>query len=217
MSARRRPPAYPGPVAQGHYFEARPASRPRPRSLRVRLGDLEVELATDSGVFSAQRLDPGTAVLLEHLEPVPEGDLLDLGCGYGPLALALARRRPDATVWAVDVNERALELTRSNAGTLGLANIRVARPDEVPGAVRFGGIYSNPPIRIGKAALHQLLVDWLDRLLPAGRARLVVQKHLGSDSLARWLAEQSFPTTRLTSVGGYRILEVGRRAAAEQH
>ena len=138
--------------------------------------------------------------------PPVRGPLLDLGCGYGPIAVTLATRRRRLPVWAVDVNDRALALTRANAA--GLGNVTVARPDEVPGGVAFAGVYSNPPIRSGKAALHGLMRRWLPRLLPQGRAYLVVHKHLGADSLTTWLRGQGWPTTRLTSVQGYRILEV---------
>ena len=139
-----------------------------------------------------------------------EGDrILDLGCGWGPIACVAAVRAPWATVWAIDVNERARQLTAHNAEQAGVAaRVRVAAPDEVPGDLRFDRILSNPPIRIGKAALHELLRTWLARLGPSGRAHLVVQKHLGSDSLARWLDGQGHATTRLTSRAGYRVLEV---------
>src|SRR5690606_26642157 len=135
---------------------------------------------------------------------------LDLGCGYGAVALTLARRAPGATVWAVDVNERALDLTRANAAAAGLANVRVARPAEVPATVRFATLWSNPPVRVGKAALHQLLDGWLARLATDGWALLVVQKHLGADSLHRWLADRGWSVTRRTSRMGYRLLEVRR-------
>ena len=151
-------------------------------------------------------------MLLESAQP-PAGalDLLDLGCGYGPIALALARRAPDAIVWAVDVNQRALDLCAANATANGLTNVRAVKPDMVPPDVRFGGIWSNPPIRIGKRALHDLLLSWLERLDEDAHAWLVVQKHLGSDSLARWLEETGWPADRRVSRAGYRVLEVGRR------
>lgn len=132
--------------------------------------------------------------------------MLDLGCGYGPLALAMALQSPEASVWAVDVNERARELCAGNAARAGLTNVHVRAPDEVPAAIRFSAIWSNPPIRIGKAALHGLLRRWLARLEPSGEAYLVVQRHLGSDSLQRWLAEQGWPTTRVASRQSYRVL-----------
>jgi 16S rRNA G1207 methylase RsmC len=170
-----------------------------------------LQLMTDRGVFSHGRIDPGTTVLLRHIPPPPErGHLLDLGCGYGPIALALAVRSPGTTVWAVDVNERAIELTRENAAAAGLDNVHATLPDGVEKELRFTAMYSNPPIHIGKPALHPLLMDWLARLEPAGSAWLVVQRNLGSDSLARWLGEQGLVVARRASVRGYRLLEVRR-------
>jgi 16S rRNA (guanine1207-N2)-methyltransferase len=199
-------------MADSHYFDADPDVPSRPAEVELTLPDGSVRLRTDRGVFSAGRIDPGTAVLLrEAPPPPPTGDLLDLGCGYGPIAIALARRAPGATVWAVDVNERALELVRENAAALGLANVRPVLPAAVPADVRWSGIWSNPPIRIGKEALHRLLSDWLGRLAPEAKAWLVVQKHLGSDSLAKWLEEQGHPTVRLSSRKAYRVLEVAAR------
>ena len=198
-----------GVVPNGHYFDARPAVPSRPIQVRLALPDATVWLRTDRGVFSAERVDAGTELLLKLAgPPAPQGHLLDLGCGYGPIAVTLARRAPGATVWAVDVNERALQLVRENAAALDLRNIRPARPDEVPAAVRFAGLWSNPPIRIGKEALHHLLSGWLGRLSPDGQGWLVVHKHLGSDSLGAWLAETGVVVHRRASRQGYRILEV---------
>jgi 16S rRNA (guanine1207-N2)-methyltransferase len=191
------------------YFAARPDARSGPATVRVRLPDLDLQLTTDRGVFAGHRLDAGTDTLLRRGEQlVPDGAVLDLGCGYGPIAVVLARRNPAAVVWAIDVNERARDLCGRNARDAGLANVRVAAPDEVPSDVRFGAIWSNPPIRIGKAALHDLLLRWLARLTPEGAAHLVVHKHLGSDSLARWLGEQGFGVVRRASHQGYRLLDV---------
>jgi 16S rRNA (guanine1207-N2)-methyltransferase len=194
-----------------HYFSTSPGARSRPTTVRLDLPDVSFTLQADRGVFSSGHVDPGTKVLLlEAPPPPPAGDLLDLGCGYGPIALTLAARSPGATVWAVDVNERALELTRANAEAAGLANVRVAAPDDVPADLRFAAIWSNPPVRIGKAALHELLVRWLARLDEDGRALLVVQKHLGSDSLHRWLEGEGWQVERRTSRMAYRVLEVQR-------
>jgi 16S rRNA G1207 methylase RsmC len=129
----------------------------------------------------------------------------------------LARLAPAATVWAVDTNPRALALTALNAERLGLANIRPALPAAVPEDVELDLIWSNPPIRIGKEALHQLLAQWLGRLAPAGRAELVVQKNLGADSLRRWLDEQmGFETRKLASAKGYRVLSVSRKRPGDK-
>ena len=191
------------------YFAARPDARSDEGTVRVRLPDLDLELTTDRGVFAGRRLDAGTDTLLRRGEQiVPDSAVLDLGCGYGPIAVVLARRNPDAVVWAVDVNERARDLCARNTRDIGLANVWVAAPDDVPDDVRFAAIWSNPPIRIGKVALHALLLRWLARLTPGGTAHLVVHKHLGSDSLARWLAEQGFTVVRRASHQGYRLLDV---------
>jgi 16S rRNA (guanine1207-N2)-methyltransferase len=196
-------------VSDSHYFDRRPAVASQRRQVALTLPDLDLTLATDRGVFSGDRIDPGTKYLLMEAPPPPAtGDLLDLGCGYGPIAVTLARRAPEAQVWAVDVNERALELVRENAEAAGLTNVRAALPDEVPDGVTFAAIWSNPPVRIGKAALHELLLRWLARLDGDGVALLVVQKHLGSDSLARWMGEQGYRVERLGSRMAYRLLEV---------
>lgn len=191
------------------YFEEQPTAAGRPGTVTLVLPDLHLHLATDSGVFSADRIDPGTRILLQTVPPPPrEGDLLDLGCGYGPIALTMAVRAPRATVWAVDVNRRSLALCERNAKAAGLDKVRVAHADEVPDDIRFAAIWSNPPIRIGKRAVHEMLTRWLDRLVPGGQAHLVVQRHLGADSLQRWLADSGRRVTRVTSRQGYRILKV---------
>ena len=198
-----------------HYFTAAPASADERRRVRVRLAGREVDVEVATGVFSPGGVDKGTAVLLDAAPAPPAtGTFLDLGCGWGPVALTLALRSPSATVYAVDVNERALDLTGRNAATLGLAGVRASTADGIPDAVRFDLIWSNPPIRVGKAALHALLRAWLPRLAPGGVAYLVVQKNLGSDSLQRWVeADLGMPCTRLASSRGFRVLEV--RPAAD--
>ncbi|HEY0118209.1 MAG TPA: methyltransferase [Cellulomonas sp.] len=193
-----------------HYFSARPATPDERRTITVELAGRPVSVETAGGVFSPGHVDLGTRVLLREVPDPPQiGDLLDLGCGWGPLALTMALLSPAARVWAVDVNERALDLVRANAERLGLVNVTAARPDEVPATVSFGAIWSNPPIRVGKDALHELLAHWLPRLAPGGQAWLVVGKHLGADPLARWLSDElALPVERATSAKGFRVLTV---------
>ncbi len=192
-----------------HYFSPRPHAPHRPGLVRVILPDVYLELATDAGVFSPGRLDPGTRLLLDEAPaPPPAGDVLDLGCGYGPIACVLAKRSPGATVWAVDVNERALELCARNAAAAGLPNVRCVTPDDPAVPARLAGIWSNPPVRIGKAALHELLSAWLGRLAPGVAAYLVAGRNLGADSLQRWLAGQGWQVTRRAARSGYRLLQV---------
>lgn len=201
---------------ESHYFSPQPDAPSERRLIKLRLRDLEADLWTDRGVFAGDRVDPGTLVLLESAAAPPAGraELLDLGCGYGPIAVALARRAPEARVWAVDVNERALELTRDNAFLNGCSNLHACQPTEVPAELRFDAIYSNPPVRIGKEPLHGLLREWLDRLSERGAAQLVVQRHLGSDSLAAWLEGQGRAVRRVASKRGYRVLEVSGGSAS---
>jgi 16S rRNA (guanine1207-N2)-methyltransferase len=197
-----------------HYFSAHPVSDDALRPLHVRLAGRTVELVTSGGIFSPDHIDIGTRVLLDDAPDAPRsGDLLDLGCGWGAIALTLALESPEATVWAVDVNERALDLVRRNAARLGLDNVRAVLPDAVPDGLEFRTIWSNPPIRIGKAALHELLLHWMPRLEVGADAWLVVQRNLGSDSLQRWL-EDALPAglgvERAASSKGFRLLRVQR-------
>lgn len=195
-----------------HYFTADPSVPFTRERIEVEVWDERLRLDTGSGVFARGRLDVGTAVLFRETDPPTDvARVLDLGCGYGVIGLALARCLPDARVTAVDVNERALLLARENAVGLGVADrYEALLPGEVAPDATYDEIWSNPPIRIGKAALHELLLTWLPRLAPGGRAVLVVGRNLGADSLQRWLGEQGWPTERIASAKGFRVLEVRR-------
>ncbi len=198
-------------VTADHYFTAEPSARPDRHRVEFTVAGREYALSASRGVFSADRLDPGTAVLLRKAPlPGPRGGVyLDLGCGYGPIAAVLASSSPKATVYAVDVNLRALELVRENAAALGLAErVIAATPDEVPDGVVFDEIWSNPPIHVGKPELHATLLRWLPRLAPGGSGWLVVARHLGGDSLQLWLRAQGWQAERCASQKGYRVLRV---------
>jgi len=198
-----------------HYFAESPRVASHPATIRVTLPGRTLELTTDRGVFAHGQLDRGTELLLRSAPPPPaDADVLDFGCGYGPIAVFMALQQPSARVWAVDINERARALSALNAERAGVANITTVDPDGVPPGVRFSVIYSNPPVRLGKEALHALLSTWLARLTPGGAAYLVVQRHLGSDSLATWLESTGFGAHRMRSRQGYRLLEVRPGAAA---
>lgn len=193
-----------------HYFDAEPSvtSRVMRYTIDGPLSPISVE--SDSGVFSHGSLDKATALLLERIADVlvdlPDGDLMDLGCGAGPIALVLAQLFPGRTVWAVDTNTRALELTSRNAAANNLPNIRAVVPSDVPGDARIAAIVSNPPIRIGKRDLHAMLGHWFSRVRDGGRALMVVGRHLGADSLQKWLGDQGWPTDRVGSSKGFRLL-----------
>ncbi|MGA1812964.1 methyltransferase [Frondihabitans sp. 4ASC-45] len=202
-------------MTSDHYFSSSPSSELRPREITVELAGRELTLATAAGVFSPGRIDPGTAVLLGSMPTPPsDGTFLDVGCGWGPIALTLALRAPEATVWAVDVNERVLELLRENAARVGLTNVNAVLPQDVPDDLVFDGIWSNPPIRVGKEALHGILSQWLPRLGIDMEAYLVVAKNLGADSLQRWMNEtmaEIVEVERETTSKGYRVLRAVRQ------
>jgi len=199
-------------MSSDHYFSATPASADERRTITVELNSQKYQVQTASGTFSPTGLDKGTAVLLEHV-PAPRGTVLDIGCGWGPIAMTAALQNPDSKVYGVEVNKRSIDLARLNAQALGLENLSISDPDGIEDDLQFDTIWSNPPIRIGKDALHELLLKWLPRLAPGGEAWMVVQKNLGSDSLQKWLVGQ-LPTdwsiTRETSSKGFRILKVTR-------
>jgi 16S rRNA G1207 methylase RsmC len=198
-------------VTSEHYFSAEPAAPAQSRQIDIDVAGRTVRLESSSSVFSANRVDLGTTLLLRKAS-LPGADttgtLLDLGCGYGPITITLALTAPKATVYATDVNRRALDLTRANAASAGAGNVVVGEPTEIPDGVRFDQIWSNPPIRIGKPELHTLLETWLPRLAPGGTGWLVVARNLGADSLQEWLVAKGFPTHRHASGKGYRVLRV---------
>ncbi|MDR8017968.1 class I SAM-dependent methyltransferase [Nesterenkonia aerolata] len=206
-------------MSSEHYFSASPDSAMRRRDIDVVLEGHRRTVVTAGGIFSPEGIDRGTQVLLRHApDPAAAGHLLDIGCGWGPIALTLALRSPEATVWAVDVNERARLLCAENAARLGLDNIEVMAPEQVPSGVRFETIWSNPPIRVGKQVLHDLLQLWLPRLADDAEAWLVVQKNLGADSLLTWVRSmlasvgEDFTADRPETDKGYRLLRVSRQS-----
>lgn len=201
-------------MASDHYFSAQPSTPFTRKRIRVVIGGQERTVNTAAGIFSPDGIDKGTAVLLSEVPPpAQEGNLLDIGCGWGPIALSLALAAPSATVYAVDVNQRSLELTRENAAGLPVDNVLATTPDAVDPELRFQTIWSNPPIRVGKEILHEILLRWIPRLAPGGTAWLVVQKNLGSDSLQSWLARElpaGFTVARHATAKSFRVLRVDR-------
>ncbi|NKE09708.1 MULTISPECIES: class I SAM-dependent methyltransferase [Kocuria] len=210
-----------------HYFLT-PETPEQRTQMQVELRGRTVSVVTSAGVFSPKALDKGTAVLLDSAPDPAGSEFLDLGCGWGPITLALglsgANLSTESTdddaprVTAVDVNERSLALTRDNAAANGV-RAETYLPEDVPAERRFDVIWSNPPIRVGKEALHQILLQWLPRLSPDGVAWLVVQKNLGADSLQKWLVTalaeatgQSWDVKRSATSKGFRVLAVSRKS-----
>ena len=201
-----------------HYWASNPNSASHQKEVKLLLPDIDLSLTTDRGVFSSNQVDKGTRYLLMDGPAVPLSaiNILDLGCGYGPIACTLGERHPEAKVWAIDTNIRALELCRLNAKKTNSKNIFACLPEEIPKDISFDSIWSNPPIRIGKESLHQLLLEWLSRLSSNGSAHFVVQRHLGSDSLAKWLETKGWNVNRRSSRKGFRLLDITRKEKDEE-
>ena len=183
-----------------------------PRALReviLEIGQVRLELVTLEGVFSSKRVDSGSLTLLRNLPALPStGRVLDLGCGYGAVGLAIAAQSPGLTIWATDEDDLALALCRLNASRLGLTNVRVARPDAVPADVKFDAICSNPPLHVRRDDLVSTLVWWLMRLRPDGAGYLVVHQKMGAESLAAKLNDRGHVTERIGSSSGYLVFRV---------
>jgi 16S rRNA (guanine1207-N2)-methyltransferase len=200
-----------------HYFTGSPRSHGLRHAYTFTVNNDTFDIHTDAGIFSGDRLDKGTAVLLDAyragklvLPTELHGDVIDLGCGAGPLALVLAHHYTSAQVWAVDVNDQAVQACRHNARINNCPNVVAGSPDYVPSDTRFSVLWSNPPIRIGKEQLHSLMITWLSRLAPDGVAHVVINKNLGGDSFAAWLTAQHFRVSRVASSKGFRVLEITR-------
>ena len=197
-----------------YFTDSAPASADETHVIDVSARGFDLSMRVSSRVFSGYKLDLGTRQLLSVAPDLPEdGTFLDLGCGWGPIATVMSLEAPGAVVWAVDVNSRALDLTARNAQAYGASGVRVLKADEalatsVESDTRFDVIWSNPPVRIGKEAMHEMLASWLGRLAPSGIAYLVVQRNLGADSLITWLNGQGFEASKFASKKGYRIIEV---------
>jgi len=201
-------------VDEQYFTDSAPASADETHVIDVSARGFDLSMRVSSRVFSGSQLDLGTRQLLSVAPNLPEdGTFLDLGCGWGPIATVMALEAPGAVVWAVDVNSRALDLPARNAQAHGASGVRVLKADEalatsVESDTRFDVIWSNPPVRIGKEAMHEMLASWLGRLTPCGVAYLVVQRNLGADSLITWLNGQGFEASKFASKKGYRIIEV---------
>ncbi|HEY7854386.1 MAG TPA: methyltransferase [Aquiluna sp.] len=198
-------------MVEEHYFSSDPAAPKKTVNITMQVGGKQIDLEAASGTFSSSRLDAGTAVLLKHADHFPkDGNVLDIGCGWGPIGLSIASLQKNSTVYGIDINQRSIEQSNLNSKSLGLKNFTAMHSRDLPEDMRFSAIWSNPPIRVGKKILHELMESFIPRLEPGGRAMLVVQKNLGADSFQRWLSNR-FPEAEVNRVGtdkGYRVISL---------
>jgi len=199
-------------VSDNHYFDKDPKSTSNLRQVDIALGGKQLRLFTDSGVFSSSGLDKGTQILLKHSgEALGTGKILDLGAGWGPISIELAIIRPDAEILAVEINSRAIDLLEKNIASAALTNVQSTSLAQIR-ENSVDQIWSNPPIRIGKQNLHNLLTEAFGKLKDGGKAYLVVQKHLGSDSLANWIEKDlGHIVDRIDNSKGFRVFRVTKQ------
>jgi 16S rRNA (guanine1207-N2)-methyltransferase len=199
-----------------HYFSAEAPLTSEPVEIALAIGELELTLFSDTGVFSKDRVDRGTLLLARTAKLPTEGTILDLGCGYGTLGIVAAMLNPQARVTYVDVNPRAVELARKNCERHQLANVELLTGDalEVLGDRTYDAILCNPPYRMGKAPVMALLSDAARRLRPGGALWIVGRTKLGVKTLARDLGALFASVKTADIKGGYRVI-VSRHEAAQ--
>ncbi len=195
-----------------HYYTKNPETESKETSWTFPLRDREFRFISDSGVFSKKTVDFGSRLLIEsfRLNEEVAGDILDVGCGYGPMGLALAHAYPARLVEMVDVNERALSLARRNAEVNNIRNVKVYESntyDQVPEGRQFAAIVSNPPIRAGKQVVHRILSEAHTHLLPGGTLTVVIQKKQGAPSAEQKMLDVFGNAEIIARDKGYWIIQ----------
>lgn len=194
-----------------HYYLARPTSESDRKKMKTRIGGYDFVLMTDAGVFSKDKVDTGSEVLIQAAQEsdFPKGNILDLGCGYGAIGLTLAKTFPNRKIEMVDVNERALELSKDNAALNTLENVKIYQSNifESVEAKDYAAIISNPPIRAGKKVVHQILEESYDHLTDGGKLQIVIQKKQGAPSARKKILEVFGNVERIRLEKGYWVLE----------
>ncbi|HEX3045817.1 MAG TPA: methyltransferase [Bacillota bacterium] len=192
-----------------HYYSNQPTSKHDLHDFTITVRGIQLKLTTDAGVFSKNRLDPGTELLIEGLRLQPEfHEILDLGCGYGPIGLSLARLLPDAKVYMSDPNERAIELAVKNAQINGIRNVVICPG---PGFTsfpnqRFDLVVTNPPIRAGKQVIYALIEEAYPALNPGGWFAAVILTRQGAKSFEDKVEAVFGNVTEWEKGGGYRVV-----------
>nr|WP_221401538.1 class I SAM-dependent methyltransferase [Paenibacillus phyllosphaerae] len=191
-----------------HYYSKTPTTNHDRHSIEANIRGIKLRLTTDAGVFSKSGVDYGSRVLLENVEISLHAAVLDVGCGYGPIGLTLAKLVPSAHVTMIDVNERAVQLAQENARVNGVSNVAILQSDiyENVRNQKFDAIVTNPPIRAGKAVVHRILEEGAALLKPGGSIWVVIQKKQGAPSAEAKLEEVFGNVEEVTKDKGYRIL-----------
>lgn len=198
-----------------HYYSSKPTSESNRETWQTKINGNSFTYTTDAGVFSKSAVDQGSEVLMltGAEQNYPEGNILDLGCGYGPIGIYLGQTFPDRMIEMVDVNERALELAKLNADQNDVSNVRIYQSylyEEVENK-EFAAILSNPPIRAGKKVVHEILEKAFDHLIVGGQLLIVIQKKQGAPSAKKKMEEVFGNVERINLDKGYWILASTKR------
>lgn len=193
-----------------HYYSQNQKVESEPKNWNYTLRNRSYRFKTDNGVFSKGEVDFGSKLLIETFEiPVIQGDILDVGCGYGPIGLSMASIMADRTIHMVDVNLRALGLAKENADLNGIRNVQIYESDKLEGIKgnKFAAILTNPPIRAGKKTVHDIFEQSYERLLEGGELWIVIQKKQGAPSAIEKLEQLFSNVETVTKKKGYFILK----------
>ncbi|WLR58085.1 class I SAM-dependent methyltransferase [Guptibacillus hwajinpoensis] len=193
-----------------HYYTKNPGVKSSPNKIDADLRGRKFQFTTDSGVFSKKEIDFGSKLLIESFEePELEGDIVDVGCGYGPIGISLASEFSNRYFYMLDINERATELAMSNAIKNRVHNLSVMASDQlnVLKDKTFASVLTNPPIRAGKQVVHGILEEAYDVLKKGGTLWVVIQKKQGAPSAITRLQEMFEHVETVVKKKGYYILK----------
>lgn len=193
-----------------HYYTSNPGTPHQRKLLLVAVGDQNLTLNSDAGVFSKNSLDYGSKVLIEAMDIAQEDEVLDVGCGYGPIGLIAAKKAKQGHVTMVDINSRAVELAKENATLNKISNVTILESDlfsALKEEQRFDVVLTNPPIRAGKVVVHAIFEGAFDRLKDGGSLWVVIQKKQGAPSAKAKLESLFNSVEEITKDKGYRIFK----------
>ncbi|MCM3694496.1 class I SAM-dependent methyltransferase [Neobacillus niacini] len=193
-----------------HYYSRTQKVESEPKYWDFTLRDVLFRFKTDNGVFSKKEVDFGSRLLIEAFDlPNVEGQILDVGCGYGPIGLSIAKNYPERIVHMIDVNERAIELAMANARQNAVDNVEIYESDTLLNVKQsnFAAILTNPPIRAGKKTVHDIFEQSYEHLVTGGELWIVIQKKQGAPSAIEKLKERFTTVETIDKSKGYFIIK----------
>ncbi len=193
-----------------HYYSNKPQTESKPRQWKFTLLGHDFTFETDAGVFSKSEVDFGSRVLIDaFIMPEVTGDVLDVGCGYGPIGLSIAKANPERCIHMMDINTRAISLAEKNAKLNGIQNVRIFESDGLAaaGEIQAAAILTNPPIRAGKETIFRFYDESYEKLVERGELWVVIQKKQGAPSTVSHLEEMFSEVEVVEKKKGYWIIK----------